>query len=207
MGRSLLKCLSKYSSQNSLRSLSLFLLEGGGIKKGKTPFRFENMWLLLDGFKELVRAWWTGYSVVGSTSHCLAEKLKALKRDLRRWNKEVFGNVSAKKSEALSRIQLWDSKESLNPLSSEEAEARLGDLEEYKKYVLMEETFWRQKSRETWLKEGDKNTKFFHKMANARARKNFLSKVNINGNSLTSAEDIKDGVCRGYRTLLAETED
>ena len=114
MGRSLLKCLSKYSSQNSLRSLSLFLLEGGGIKKGKTPFRFENMWLLLDGFKELVRAWWTGYSVVGSTSHCLAEKLKALKRDLRRWNKEVFGNVSAKKAEALSRIQFWDSKESLS---------------------------------------------------------------------------------------------
>ncbi|RVW62021.1 hypothetical protein CK203_062421 [Vitis vinifera] len=44
-------------------------------------------------------------------------------------------------------------------------------------------------------------------MANARARKNFLSKVNINGNSLTSAEDIKDGVCRAYRTLLVETED
>ena len=44
-------------------------------------------------------------------------------------------------------------------------------------------------------------------MANARARKNFLSKVNINGNSLTSAEDIKDGVCRAYRTLLAETDD
>ncbi|RVW96549.1 hypothetical protein CK203_020432 [Vitis vinifera] len=31
-------------------------------------------------------------------------------------------------------------------------------------------------------------------MANARARKNFLSKVNINGNTLTSEEDIKFGV-------------
>ena len=30
-------------------------LEGGGVKKGKTPFHFENMWLLSNGFKELVR--------------------------------------------------------------------------------------------------------------------------------------------------------
>ena len=44
-------------------------------------------------------------------------------------------------------------------------------------------------------------------MVNAKARKNFLSKVNINGDSLTSEEDIKSGVCRAYRTLLSETED
>ena len=80
-------------------------LEGGGVKIGKTPFHFENMWLLSDGFKELVRAWWTRHSVARSKSHCLAKKLKALKRDLRIWNKEVFGNVSARKSEAFSRIQ------------------------------------------------------------------------------------------------------
>ncbi|RVX19782.1 hypothetical protein CK203_005356 [Vitis vinifera] len=30
------------------------------VKKGKIPFHFENMWLLSDGFKELVREWWTG---------------------------------------------------------------------------------------------------------------------------------------------------
>ncbi|RVW38516.1 putative ribonuclease H protein [Vitis vinifera] len=65
-------------------------LEGREVKKGKSPFCFENMWLLSDGFKELVKVWWTGYSVAGSNNHCLAEKLKALKRDLRRWNKEVF---------------------------------------------------------------------------------------------------------------------
>ena len=64
-----------------------------------------------------------GYSVAGSNSHYLAEKLKALKRDLRRWNKEVFGNVSARKSKVFSRIQLWDSKESVNLLSFEEAGA------------------------------------------------------------------------------------
>ena len=62
----------------------------------------------------------------------------------------------------------------------------------------MEETSWRQKSREIWLREGDKNTKYFHKMANVRARRNFLSKIRVNGVTLSSIEDIKDSVCRTY---------
>ena len=83
----------------------------------------------------------------------------------------------------------------------------MGDLEEYKNYVLMKETSWRQKSKETWLKKGDKNARFFHKMANVRVRRNFLSKMKINGVTLNNEEDIKSGVCRAYRTLLLENEE
>ena len=97
------------------------VLEGRGVKKGKTPFKFENMWLLTDGFKELVRKWWTEYIVVGTDSHCLAEKLKALKKDLREWNKKVFGIVSVSKSKAFARLQFRDLKERDNLLPLEEA--------------------------------------------------------------------------------------
>ncbi|KAL6315922.1 hypothetical protein AAG906_013756 [Vitis piasezkii] len=55
-------------------------LEGGGVKRGKILFRFENMWLLSNGFKELVRKWWIEYLITRSSSHCLDETLKALKR-------------------------------------------------------------------------------------------------------------------------------
>nr|CAN70181.1 hypothetical protein VITISV_000006 [Vitis vinifera] len=76
-------------------------------------------------------------------------------------------------------------------------------LEDYKKWALLEETSRRQKSKEIWLREGDKNTKYFHKMANARARRNFLSKIRVNGATLSSIEDIKEGVCRAYWSLIS----
>ena len=56
------------------------------------------MWLLTDGFKELVRNWWTGYTVTSFSNHYLIKKLKALKRDLRVWKKEGFVNVFFNKS-------------------------------------------------------------------------------------------------------------
>ncbi|RVX20225.1 Transposon TX1 uncharacterized 149 kDa protein [Vitis vinifera] len=183
------------------------ILEAGGFSSGKSPFRFENMWLKIEGFKDLVKSWWNGYSVEGFSSHCIAEKLKALKKDLKKWNKEVVGNVSFNRAEALSRLQQWEAKENENALTPEDLEAKNLDLEEYKKWALLEETSWRQKSREIWLREGDKNTKYFHKMANARARRNFLSKIKVNGVYLSSLAEIKEGVCNAYQTLLSDPGD
>ena len=40
----------------------------------------------------------------GFSSFVLTEKLKALKAILKTWNREVFGRVEVKKSEALSRV-------------------------------------------------------------------------------------------------------
>ena len=73
---------------------SLILLDGGGMRRGPTPFRFENMWLKEDDFKEEIRQWWEGIQESGSTSFILTEKLKALKLLLRRWNKEVLGKLN-----------------------------------------------------------------------------------------------------------------
>lgn len=66
------------------------LLYGGGIKGGKTPFCFENMWLKVVGCEDLVRNSWMGYNFSGSCSHIIASKLKALKEDLKVWNREVI---------------------------------------------------------------------------------------------------------------------
>ena len=57
------------------------LLDGGGARKGPTPFKFENMWLKEDSFKDLLRSWWMGFQFRGSFSFTLSEKLNALRLD------------------------------------------------------------------------------------------------------------------------------
>ena len=84
------------------------------------------MWLKVEGFKDLSRNWWEGYSIQGSCSHILAMKLKALKQDLKTWNKEVLGNVTTKKLEALALLRLWDAKERERALIVEETEVKRG---------------------------------------------------------------------------------
>ena len=54
----------------------------------------------------------------------------------------------------------------------------------------MEEISSRQESREIWLKKGDKNTRFFYRMANSNRKRNCLAKIKINGLWLTVEQEI-----------------
>ena len=80
------------------------LLDGGGLRKGPSPFRFENMWLEDEGFKDQVKNWWGGFNFTGTFSIVLDAKLRALKVVLKSWNKDVFGFIEVRKGEALSQV-------------------------------------------------------------------------------------------------------
>ncbi|XP_075655260.1 uncharacterized protein LOC142625502 [Castanea sativa] len=96
------------------------LVEVGVVGRGRCAFKFENMWLKVEGFVEKVQQWWNSYYFTGSPSFVLAQKLKALKKDLKKWNKEDFGDLAFKKKSLLSELLGLDAKEDILGLSHEE---------------------------------------------------------------------------------------
>lgn len=69
-----------------------------------------------------------------------------------------------------------------------------------------EEIFWRQRSRIAWLKEGDRNTKFFHARASTRKRKNEIKCLtNEAGVWTEDEEEIESIDCSYFIELFSST--
>ena len=48
------KCITIPITTQPVSDHSTILLEGRTVRKGMTPFRFENMWLKIEGFKYII---------------------------------------------------------------------------------------------------------------------------------------------------------
>ena len=120
------------------------------------------------------------------------------------WNRDVFGRLEVNKNLALHQVEHWDGVESERILSERETELKKEAKETYQKWVLLEELHWRQLSRELWLKEGDRNTGYFHRMANAHRRNNTLDRIKINGVWLSEEQEVKEGIVNAFQQLLSE---
>ena len=79
----------------------------------------------VEGFVDRFKQWWDGYSFAGSPSFILAQKLKALKADLKKWNREEFGDLALRKKNLLTELMGLEVREELVGLSNKEQISRL----------------------------------------------------------------------------------
>lgn len=76
-----------------------------------------------------------------------------------------------------------------------------------KEVVEKEEFFWRQKSREVWLKASDGNMKFFHNSTKERIEVNRISSIKgSNGRMVDDLVEIRNKTVDFFQTLLNDYE-
>lgn len=151
---------------------------------GRRPFRFEAAWLNHAGFKELLLNSW-------NVNINTPAALEGLRETLKKWNKEVFGDVQKRKEELLNKI-----KGVQDQLHLIQTDALLREEEELTKefdvVLEQEEMIWFQKSREKWIVMGERNTKFFHTSTVIRRRRNQIEMLkDDDGRWISNSQDLE----------------
>jgi len=178
-----------------------------GMEKINYPFKYNRHWNDLPEFQSLVRSFWNRDHglTLWSPMDRLTEKLRLLKRVVKRWSKEK------KKKEEQELMDIEASMEdifSLKPLGdfSDDQKTMLSSLEDRRLDILKaEEEVWRLKSRAIWVKCGDRNTAFFHKFANFRRITNAVwNIVGTNGQLINSQVDLKEAARQHFKMIFTD---
>ncbi|XP_029143947.1 uncharacterized protein [Arachis hypogaea] len=143
----------------------LIRCQGVPIKKGNRPFRFQAAWATHPNYKAIVQKSWD------STDFGIHRKLLGVQEASLEFNSTVFGNIFIKKRELesyLNRIQRKMEADDDPILKHKEEELRA----EYNIVLAQEELLWYQKSRDQWVRYGDRNTSFFHMQIILRRKSN-----------------------------------
>nr|XP_045084679.1 uncharacterized protein LOC123494096 [Aegilops tauschii subsp. strangulata] len=155
------------------------LLRVGGRKewrpkeKGSAPtFRYEHMWERVESFQPTIKAAWKEKGPAANLKE-VCSKLNQMKGELRSWENRDFGSVIKQSADIRSKLsRIWNS--TSTPETQKIADELARNLDEL---LLREELMWRQRSRATYLREGDKNTKWFQQKATWRRKKNTIGRL------------------------------
>ncbi|XP_042033147.1 uncharacterized protein LOC121779791 isoform X2 [Salvia splendens] len=171
----------------------------------RPPFRFQNMWVRHRSFQEVVKESWN-IPLEERGLVKLQVKLSRLKKCLKLWNKNVFGNIFEKlklaeeeAQEALNRFEQNKTPENRAEMNRTVAELILR--------VKMEEDYWKQKAAIRWSVEGERNSKFFQGWVKYKRSKARIFSIEERDQTLTEDEDIRASTVNFFQKLLSSDID
>uniref|UniRef100_A0A803QPG7 Reverse transcriptase domain-containing protein n=1 Tax=Cannabis sativa TaxID=3483 RepID=A0A803QPG7_CANSA len=145
------------------------LMDSNGKKnRGFKPFRFFEAWARESSCEETIRWAWCEK---GRPCGKLSGRLNDTRTALRKWKNGAFGDFESLIKEAETRLG-WIQVQPVSSTLLQEESALLSRISELS---IRKESMWRQKSREIWLKVGDRNSKFFHASTVIRRRRNGIT--------------------------------
>ena len=115
-----------------------------------------------------------------------------LKQVIREWRRNSFDTLEAKLKQIRDQLEKVHDIFGSDPMNNQLHEEELELQASLNTWLAHEENQMRQKSWETWLQLGDRNTKFFYSVIKTQQAKNHITHlINEDGNPVTDSAAIK----------------
>jgi hypothetical protein len=154
------------------------------------------------GFEEVVTRAWASTLAGVDPFRQLDHKLRNMALELHKWSNAMVGSVRLQLAVAREVIHRFDEQEELRSLDAWELDTRRGLKVKVLGLASLLRTIQRQRSRITFLREGDANTKFFHLQACHRRRQNTIHSLSVQGVQLVADDAMADALYNHYVALL-----
>ncbi|CAN6583316.1 unnamed protein product [Malus baccata var. baccata] len=148
----------------------IVIMSDSGRPLGSKLFRFMAFWAKEEECKKIVEECWAR-QWVGPMQVQWVQKLNACRFYLTRWSRNKFKQRGQQIKELTVQLVELQKQWGTNFQAIQDKQKLIDDLQ------AQEASFWHQRSRVKWLREGDLNTKFFHQSTLQRRRRNMILKL------------------------------
>ncbi|XP_022036790.1 uncharacterized protein LOC110939540 [Helianthus annuus] len=183
---------------------SLLILLCSNVDFGPIPFKFFNSWLEKEGLGEIVKNVCEEKVDIQQGDKALVDLFKRLKVALKKWRDNWKGEEDRNRVDIIKMLDDLESVAERKRLNSEEKKQRINlklalrNMEKQKCKDL------KQKVRLNWVKNGDENSKFFHKYIILQKASKRLNEININGVVNSDPLCMKKEIMKAFKKKFGE---
>ncbi|KAL2935796.1 hypothetical protein RDABS01_018914 [Bienertia sinuspersici] len=169
--------------------------EGSGNHRRDKLFRFETFWMSNDECRSVIVNAWNE-----SPGMNVATKLEVCATKLKDWANRTFGDIKKRIKIAEKNLKTI---QNMQPDRSilEKGAALANELDELHR---LQESYWYARARANDLRDGDKNTRYFHHKASQRRRRNHIKGImNSSGGWCEKTDEIAKVVASYFEEIFA----
>lgn len=185
----------------------LLLDTGRGSNRCSQPlFRFELGWLLREDFRRVLTNCWTK-EIRGATNiERWQNKIRRLRQFLRGWAKNISGAYRKEKMRLMTKADDLDKLAETRLLTSHELELKNSVKQALAQLLREEEIKWYQRAKTKKIVEGDRNTKYYHMIANGKHRKDKILQLEQEEGIIKGDVQLNKYITNYYKNLFGPPE-
>lgn len=166
------------------------------------PFKFFNVIVENDNFKQVVLNKWSTH-ISGFHMFRVSQKLKLLKKPLRKLLYEK-GNLHLNVNNLRNELDNIQTQLDSDPHNMHLREVEAVTVNAFNEACIMEERFLKQKAKINWLREGDANSAYFHKVVKNSVSRNRINVVTNAEGVVFENEDVAQAFVSHYSDFLGK---